>query len=279
MEGETVTTGLCSNCGWRTSPKRIFFTHVMAMISGTMYVIVYMYCKLEIFSTNNWLPQRVSNTTTTVGTFSEVKIPNKLLLAIVAAFCLLIFIGSTIMALYSNCSRTVSMQLLKEPRTIIILILHFINVIINMMFQDTATSWTDPFILMTATINFIFMDAMHESERWFRIANAVMLCITILFLLFDRMIMMTDVGVVLVEFNSGITIYKRNSQITIFTNMATLLSGALLSIIQDKKHERFIFLQGHLYRKTGTPSKTQFNHKYIERRKSEVVPSSLKAWE
>jgi len=132
---------------------------------------------------------------------------------------------------------------------------------------------------MTATINFIFMDAMHESERWFRIANAVMLCITILFLLFDRMIMMTDVGVVLVEFNSGITIYKRNSQITIFTNMATLLSGALLSIIQDKKHERFIFLQGHLYRKTGTPSKTQFNHKYIERRKSEVVPSSLKTWE
>ena len=235
--------------------------------------MLYTSIKCWIYSTQNWSPQqlKLTNTSAPTATFDNINVPHKIPLAVVAGVILVLCLLLLIVLLQNNISKVSLLKLTKSPDIIQIFVLHFLNTLICIQHPDTVTSYTDGFLYMLATAIIILIDAMRDVERWFAVTMSVLIFNTTLFLIFDRIVMMTDIGVILVEFSNGIVIYKRNTQISIFTAMLTLLMGSLIAVLGDTKHERFIFILDHVYRKTGTTRLSQLDKVYLEKRKSETI--------
>lgn len=253
-----------NKCGWRTTSTGIFRSQIIFCCCAFLYITLYLSSKCFMYSNRGWMPLRpslISNSSSSLGRFEQLEIPFKMPIAISGLILLFIVCCSIVVILRGNLSLRIVKHLACEPKIVQLCVLHILNNIIALSFPDSPTSYSDPLAYFISTLLFITVDATIEIERWFVLTTGLLMLSITIFVLFDSMIMMNGVGVPLISMDNGIVVYKRQAQITVYTNILSLIAGGILSTVQDKKHERFIFLSGHLFRSTGTPDRVHRDHR------------------
>ena len=116
---------------------------------------------------------------------------------------------------------------------------------------------------------------MKKKSRIFVIFISIIFAVMNLFVIFQRIFLDTEQGVILFQYGDDYVFHKRSIKRSIFIQIFLFSLNGMWTMFKDKKMEKMMFATGNIYRETGTASKYVEDREHSERMRSETVESMV----
>ena len=184
-----------------------------------------------------------------------------------AGICLLCFI----MLLYKNVSLTIMKRLLKEPNVIIIITYGICELVVNIVKPTNALSPINGGIFFLVVIAMVFIDSVKLKSRVMVIIFFSIFTFLMIWNIYDNTIGTNAIGVKLMSYTiqgQEMVIWKRSMKRNSYVQILLFSMSAIWTMIKDKKMEFMMFGTSHIYRATGTTSKSVIDEQFIFKAKA-----------
>ncbi len=177
------------------------------------------------------------------------------LLTIISGIIAIIFMC---MLYYKNISFNIVKQVLKESNVVFMILLSTSVFIIDCLRPMTSMSPLMGFIYMTVTYMLVFLDALKMKSRIFLLIVGTLCIMLNCYNVYGETFLNWDMDIVLFNYvinGEKYTFMKRATKRSMYLQILLFSISGVKHIFKDRKMEFMIFINGHIYRTTGTASK------------------------
>ena len=173
------------------------------------------------------------------------------------------------MVYYRNISYSIFAKLIQDIRFWIVVLLGFLNLIVDIALGDHLFAPLFSFIYLLAIVVFMSMDVLKTKSRPLAMGAGTMFLIIVLWNTYAN-IFTEDRGVSVITLGEGNTIYRHTMRRTIHLQIFLFNFEALVTLVKDRGMEKIVFLKAPVYRKTGTSSKVFEENSFVRQRTDEL---------
>ena len=176
------------------------------------------------------------------------------IMSIVASFLAIVFVANFF---YKNMSLYLIIPLLQEPKNVFTMIFVILNCVIDIVRPYDEFSWVNGLVYLIVVLASIIIDISRKKSRLLVLILGGLFTVLTCFNIFGNTIGNNNNGVILFEYTLGdkeYVIMKRSMKRNIFLQILLLSVSALNTLRKDKKMELLMFVNGNVYKRTGTVS-------------------------